>query len=50
MTRTALTYTAAALLLILAAAAFDNARPYDCQTDTECEAQEAARCWIFCQR
>ena len=50
MTRTALTYTAAALLLILAAQAFNMARPYDCQTDTECEAEEAARCWILCQR
>ena len=50
MTRTALTYTAAALLLILAASAFNQARPYTCQTDTECEAEEAARCWILCQR
>lgn len=33
-------------LLILAALA----RPYNCQTDTECEAEEAARCWILCQR
>lgn len=49
MTRTA-TYTAAALLLILAAQAFNYARPYTCQTDTECEAEEAARCWILCQR
>ena len=50
MTRTAITYTLAALLLILAAAAFNHARPYNCQTDTECEAEEAARCWILCQR
>ena len=50
MTRTALTYTAAALWLILAAAAIDQARPYNCETDAECEAEEAARCWILCQR
>ena len=50
MTRTALTYTTAALLLILGAQAFNMARPYNCQTDTECDAEEAARCWILCQR
>ena len=50
MTRTATTYTLAAALLMLAAQAFNLARPYDCQTDTECEAEEAARCWILCQR
>ena len=50
MTRTAITYTLAALLLILAASAFNQARPYNCQTDTECEAEEAARCLILCQR
>ena len=35
---------------ILAAQAFNMTRPYSCQTDTECEAEEAARCWILCQR
>jgi len=39
----------AAALLIMAAAAASNAIPYDCQTDTECEAEAAARCWILCQ-
>jgi hypothetical protein len=24
-------------------------RPYDCETDTECEAQDARRCWILCE-
>jgi hypothetical protein len=42
------TITAAALLVIAAAAA-NNAIPYDCNTDTECEAAEAMRCWILCQ-
>jgi hypothetical protein len=23
-------------------------RPYDCDTDTDCEAEEARRCWILC--
>jgi hypothetical protein len=23
---------------------------YSCDTDTECEAQEALKCWILCQR
>jgi len=50
MTRTATTYTLAALLLLIAAQAYNLARPYDCTTDTECEAEEAARCWILCQR
>ena len=44
------TITAALALFILAAAAIDQARPYTCETDTECEAEEAARCWILCQR
>lgn len=42
--------TLATLALILAAAAAYQGRPYDCETDTDCEAQEAARCLIFCQR
>ena len=42
------TITAAALL-VLAAAAANHARPYDCHTDNECEQEEAARCWILCQ-
>jgi len=24
-------------------------RPYECDTDTDCEAQDAARCWILCE-
>lgn len=44
------TLTAAALLLVLAAATFNQARPYNCETDTECEAEELARCWILCQQ
>lgn len=28
----------------------DHTRRDNCQTDTECEAEEAARCWILCQR
>ncbi len=35
------------LVAVLAVAAYQS-RPYDCATDTECEAQEAARCLIFC--
>jgi hypothetical protein len=41
---------------ILAAAAFlavvalSILWPYDCATDTECEAAEAARCLILCER
>ena len=46
---TALKTIAAAALLVIAAAAANQARPYDCNTDTECEAAEAARCWILCQ-
>ena len=42
------TITAAALLVIAAAAA-NNARPYQCETDTECEREAATRCWILCQ-
>ena len=38
-----------AALLVVAAAAANNAIGYDCHTDTECEAEEAARCWILCQ-
>jgi hypothetical protein len=46
---TALKAITAAALLVVAAAAANNAIPYDCNTDTECEAAEAARCWILCQ-
>lgn len=45
MTRTLI--LAAALLIIAAIA--DHNRPYQCHTDIECEAEEAARCWILCQ-
>lgn len=50
MTRTTLTAAAALVLLILAAQAANLARPYNCETDTECEAEELARCWILCQQ
>lgn len=46
---TALKAITAAALLVIAAAAANEARPYDCSTDTECEAAAAARCWILCQ-
>jgi hypothetical protein len=46
---TAFKTIAAAALLVIAAAAANHARPYDCNTDTECEQQAAARCWILCQ-
>jgi hypothetical protein len=46
---TALKTITAAALLVIAAAAANNAIPYDCHTDTECEAAEAARSWILCQ-
>lgn len=47
---TATRLTLAALLLLVAAQAASLATPYACETDTECEREEAARCWIFCQR
>ena len=40
----------AALAITLAAAILYQGRPYNCETDTECEAEEAARCLILCQR
>ncbi len=46
---TALKTITAAALLVVAAAATNTAIGYDCNTDTECEAAEAARCWILCQ-
>lgn len=46
---TTLKTIAAAALLIIAAAAANSAIGYDCTTDTECEAEAAARCWILCQ-
>lgn len=44
MTRTILTYTAVLALLVLAAAAFNQS------CDEDCEADEATRCLILCQR
>jgi hypothetical protein len=41
------TLTAIYIALILGTA-WAN-RPFECDTDTECEAAEAARCWIFCE-
>jgi hypothetical protein len=35
---------AAAIIAALAAAT-----PYQCNTDTECEAEQALRCFILCQ-
>jgi hypothetical protein len=46
---TAIKTTAAAILIVAALAAANYSRPYDCTTDSECEAEEAARCWILCQ-
>lgn len=40
MTRTVLTFSAALVLLVLAAAAFDQTSEDD----------DATRCWILCQR
>lgn len=37
-------------LIAAAAAAFNATRPYNCTTDTECEAEAAARCLFFCER
>lgn len=41
---------AATLGLLLLAQLFNTLRPYECQTDTECEAEAAARCLFFCER
>jgi hypothetical protein len=46
---TAFKTIAAAALLILAAAAANQAIPYQCETDTECEREAALRCWVLCQ-
>ena len=35
---------------LVAVVALSIVWPYDCATDTECEAQEAARCLILCER
>ena len=48
-TMTAFKTITAAALLVIAAAAANNARPYQCETDTECEREAAARCWILCE-
>jgi len=39
--------TIAAALLVLAAA--NQAIPYQCETDTECQQEAELRCWILCQ-
>ena len=41
---------AATLALLLLAQVYNTLRPYECLTDTECEAEEAARCLFFCER
>jgi hypothetical protein len=46
---TALKTITAAALLVMAAAAANHAIPYQCETDTECEREAAARCWMLCQ-
>lgn len=35
---------------LVAVVALSIVWPYDCATDTECEAAEAARCLILCER
>lgn len=50
MTREALRIIALVLALAAALVAYSAAAPYDCATDAECEAAEAARCLIFCER
>lgn len=50
MTREALRIIAITLALAAALVAYSAAAPYDCTTDAECEAAEAARCLIFCER
>jgi hypothetical protein len=41
--------TMAAIALLMMAAAADYTMPYQCETDTECQQEAAARCWILCQ-
>ena len=50
MTRETLRLIALALAMAAALVAYSAAAPYDCTTDAECEAAEAARCLIFCER
>jgi hypothetical protein len=38
----------ALLIALILGTAWAN-RPIECDTDTECEAVEAARCWILCE-
>jgi len=39
---------AAIFIALILGTAWAN-RPYECGTDTDCEAEEAARCWILCE-
>ena len=50
MTREALRLIALALAMAAALVAYSAVQPYQCSTDAECEAEEAARCWLFCER
>ena len=48
MTNTARKALAAVYIALILGTAWAH-RPYDCDTDTECEAAEVARCWILCE-
>lgn len=50
MSRETLRILALALALAAALVAYSAVQPYQCTTDAECEAAEAARCLIFCER
>jgi hypothetical protein len=39
---------AAIFIALILGTAWAN-RPFECDTDTDCEAAEAARCWILCE-
>jgi hypothetical protein len=41
--------TLAAVFIALILGTAWGQRPYDCETDTDCEAEEARRCWILCE-
>lgn len=48
MTNTARKALAAVYIALILGTAWAS-RPYECGTDTECEAEEARRCWILCE-
>lgn len=50
ITRYTRRFIAATLALLLLAQLYNMARPYQCETDTECEAEAAARCLFLCER